>query len=516
LADLLGRAEQAFRTGRVDAAVALWRQALEDDPGCLAALKGLGRALLALRRLDASSEMWEAAFAAAPDDAETLFHLGMTRHRRGDHDGAIAFYDCALAAQPGLYGARGMRLLALLCDAAATPETLWTAQREWAEQRPAAASPPVFTNDPDPERPLRIGFLSSDFRAHSVGFNILPAYRRLDRTAFRLYSYAEVARPDAATRLFEEASDCWRATVGLSDSEVAATIRADRIDVLVVLAGHLDENRPFVARLRAAPVQIAHHDICTSAMPEMDYFLGDPVVTPRGGRERFSERVVRLPNFTVHAIPAEAPPVGPLPALSADAITFGSFNAPQKITPRCAASWAAVLRAVPGSRLLLKHFEAYGETATRARVLALFAAEGIADERISVIEAVARRSDHLAAYGQVDIALDPFPFNGATTTYEALLMGVPVVALAGERFVSRCAAATLKAVGLDACVAGDPADYVARAVELAADRPRLAAIRAGLRGAVARSRICDADGHARHLGRVYRAVWRRWCAEARR
>jgi predicted O-linked N-acetylglucosamine transferase (SPINDLY family) len=297
----------------------------------------------------------------------------------------------------------------------------------------------------------------------------------------------------------------------MDDAAVARAIVADRIDILVVLAGHLDENRPFVARFRPAPVQVSQHDICTSAMPEMDYFIGDRFVTPRGGAERFSERVIRLPNFTVHTIPGEAGALGPLPAAAAGYVTFGSFNAPQKITDRCIDVWSALLDAVPGSRLVLKHFEAYSETATRARILGRFADRGVMSDRVSAIEAVDRRSAHLRAYDGIDIALDPFPFNGATTTFEALLMGVPVISMAGERFVSRCAAATLDAVGLGVCIAGDADDYRARAVELASDLERLAAIRASLRRAVSGSRICDADRYARNLGRAYRAIWRMWC-----
>lgn len=488
----------------------LYARAFETDPGNFEALKGIGRTLLALRRLDASADAWAAALAAAPNDAEALFQAGNVLFRRGDMDGAGEYFRQALSADPDLYGARGMNLLArLYCEN--THDALWAAQREWAAHRAPSPAAPVHDNDPDPDRPLRIGFLSSDFRAHPVGFNMLPLYSRIDRGAFQLYSYAQVFHPDAATRLFEDASDGWRMTVGMSDAEVAGAVVADKIDILVVVAAHLDENRPLVARYRPAPILVNYYDICTTAMPEFDYFIGDRFVTPRGGPERFSERVIRLPNFSVHAIPAEAESPGPLPALTTGHITFGSFNAPQKITDRCIEIWAGLLRAVPGSRLALKHFEAYGETATRARLLGGFADCGVPGDRIDIVETVDQRSVHLRAYDAVDIALDPFPFNGATTTFEALLMGVPVISMTGERLVSRCAAATLDAVGMNVCVARDAADYQLRAIELASDLDRLAAIRAGLRRAVTRSRICNADRYARNLGRVYRAVWRRWC-----
>jgi protein O-GlcNAc transferase len=429
-------------------------------------------------------------------------------------DAACDYFEKALAAEPTLYGARGMRLLANLYRHSSDSAALRELQQEWAGQRATGVKQPVFKNDLSPDWPLRIGFISSDFRAHSVGFNMLPLYQRLDRQAFRLHAYAEVANPDAATHLFKEASDVWRSTVGMTDAEVAQTVTEDKIDILVILAGHLDENRPYVARYRCAPVQVSHHDICTSGMAEIDYFIGDSFVMPRDGAEWFSERVLRLPNFTVHSIPAEAGDPGSLPVLTNKHITFGSFNAPQKISDRCLDAWAALLHAVPGSHLILAHFEAYSETATRERVIGRIADRGIGRDRVSVLESVDLRSAHLRAYDQIDIALDPFPFSGATTTFEALLMGVPVISLAGDRFVSRCSAATLQAAGLGVWIADDVESYVSRAVVLATDIDRLAAIRMRVRQAVTQSRVCDADRYARNMGRIYRAIWRRWCSQS--
>ncbi len=511
IAGLLAQADEEVSAGRQDKAFVLFGSVLAAEPRNLDALKGAGRALLAIRRLNDSAETWEAAYEVAPDDPEVLFQCGVMQFRRGAMDAACEYFDRALAGQPTHYGARGMRLLAMFYQDSDNGAAIWRAQQDWGRQRPAAPLRTVYENDPDPDRPLRIGYVSSDFRAHSVGFNLLPIYQRRDRERFRLYSYAEVPQPDAATRLFEEASDVWHSTVGLSDVEVAEIIVADKIDILVILAGHLDENRPYIARYRPAPIQINQYDICSSAMDEYDYFIGDRVVTPRGGGERFSERVIRLPTFSAHTIPAEAPAQGPLPALRNGYVTFGSFNAPQKISDRSIDTWAALLHAIPASRLVLKHFEAYSETATRTRILNRLAERGIGADRATVLDAVDRRSEHLRAYDQIDIALDSFPFSGATTTYEALLMGVPVITLAGDRFVSRCSAATLDAAGLGVCIAHDTDSYVARAVELASDAERLAVIRGRLRQALTQSRVCDADQYVRNLGRVHRAVWRRWC-----
>ncbi len=508
---MLAHADAEAGAGRQGAAFVLYGQVLAADAQNIGGLKGAGRALLAMRRLDDSAETWRVALSVAPDDPEVLFQCGIIHFRRGEMDFAKEFFQRALAVEPTLYGARGMNLLAMLYSDDREFEALRYVQEDWASQRPAQPAALFKTDDIDPDRPLRIGYVSSDFRAHSVGFNMLPVYQRLDRNKFQIYSYAEVARPDAATQLFEDASDVWRSTIGQSDADVARTIAEDSIDILVILAAHLDENRPYIARFRPAPIQVSHHDICTSALDEIDYFIGDRIVTPSGGSEWFSERVLRLPAFTVHSIPAEANRPGPLPALENGFVTFGSFSAPQKISAQCIENWTAILHAIPRSRLILKHFEAYSEAATREHVLGQFASQGLGADRVSLIDTVDLRSDHLRAYERIDIALDPFPFGGATTTFEALLMGVPVVSLAGDRFVARCSAATLDAAGLSACVAHNNDTYVACAVELASNIDRLAALRTGLRTAVTASRACDANKYVRNLARIYRAIWRKWC-----
>lgn len=510
--DLLNRADEEARAGRQDKAFILYGQVLAESPNDLGALKGAARALLALRRLDDSAEAWRAAHNVAPDDPDTVFQCGMFHFRHGQMAEARRYFNDACDIDPSHYGALGMNVLALLYQGGDVPNSLWHAQQIWAEQHALSPIGAHTGKAEDPERPLRIGFVSSDFRAHSVGFNMLPVFQRLDRNKFQIHAYAEVAHPDKATRLFENASDVWRSTVGMNDPQVAQTIFSDKIDILVFLAAHLDENRPFISRFRPAPILVSHHDVCTSALPEIDYFLGDRYVTPRGGTERFSERVVRLPTFTVHSIPAEAPAPNRLPARENGHITFGSFNAPQKISDACLASWAAILQAVPESRLVLKYFESYSETATRARVLGRLSSGGIASERVTILDAVDPRSEHLRAYGDIDIALDPFPFSGATTTFEALLMGVPVISLAGNRLVGRCSAATLDAAGLSVCIASDISSYIVRATELASDTERLAVLRGALRTMVTQSRVCDADSYVRNIGRVYRAMWRRWCA----
>jgi len=288
---------------------------------------------------------------------------------------------------------------------------------------------------------------------------------------------------------------------------VAALVRADEVDVLVVLAGRFDRNRPLVAAYRPAPVRVSFHDPGTSGLSAVEYLIADRTLVPRRREERFSERVVCLPSFYIHA-PLEGPQVGPLPAAERGYVTFGSFNNPAKVNDEVLALWGEVLRAVPGSRLKLKFKNWFGNQGLRERMLRGLGSES---DRVEFMAAEAARGEHLALYNDVDIALDPFPFTGSTTTFEALWMGVPVVTLAGAAMAGRWSASILQALKLPELVAGSRAEYVGIAAGLAGDLSRLAGLRAGLRDRVAGSPLCDGRSRARQVERIYRALWRRWC-----
>ena len=508
------RAKDFFDAGDMERAAAGYKEALEQTPTDLHAAIGLGHALDTLRRFDDAFDAWSIAVAINPGDVISRYAIAEAWQRRGDMVQARRLFLELCAEHPGNYPAQTMALMSLLYNDEGLASELIEVQKNWG--RLLTPTPDKvyaqYDGTPTPERPLRIGFVSSDFRAHSVGFNVLPIILGLDRRAFSTYCYAQLRAPDNLSAMLQDRSDYWRDITNLNDQEAAATIHDDKIDILILLAGHADENRAFIARFRPAPVQISHHDICTSAMPEMDYWIGDPIVSPLGGGEYFSERVLRIPHFTVQPIPAETPTPVPPPSQDKGFITFGSFNAPQKITPKVVEIWSKILADVPGSRLTLKYFDAFIEQATRRRFFDLFGAQGVEADRIEFLPPSESRAAHLSAYARVDIALDPFPFGGATTTFESLLMGTPVISLLGERFTGRCSAATLESVGLSLCVAQDETDYINRASVLAQDIQGLAALRRFLPTLVRRSGICDMEGHVRNLQRIYRAVWRRYCA----
>jgi protein O-GlcNAc transferase len=303
-------------------------------------------------------------------------------------------------------------------------------------------------------------------------------------------------------------TDEWRWTIGLGDAELAAQIRQDRIDVLVLLATRLDKGRPLLAAHRAAPVQVSFHDPGTSGLAAMQYLIADRVLVPSRPVERFTERVIRLPSFYIHAPIDNAPEVAVLPAAGRGYVTFGSFNNPAKVNDRVLALWGDVLRAVPHSRLKLKFKNWFANPGVYGRVLKGL---GVDPDRVEFGLTDTAQSDHMALYAEIDIALDPFPFTGSTTTFEALWMGVPVVTLLGEMMVGRWSASMLHALKLDELIANSPARYVEIASTLAGDLARLSALRAGLRDRLRGSPLTDGQGRARQMGRVYRALWRRWC-----
>jgi predicted O-linked N-acetylglucosamine transferase (SPINDLY family) len=274
-------------------------------------------------------------------------------------------------------------------------------------------------------------------------------------------------------------------------------MRADGLDALVVLAGHTARNRPLVAAWGGAPVQVSFHDLTTSGLSSMDWWLTDGVLHPEGTRERFTERLWRLPHFYLHRPPEEGPEVGPLPSAGGGGVRFVSCNNPAKLTAEVVRVWSRILSEIPDATLLLKYKDWFADPDVEARFRAMFERHRIEPHRLDLRGGDLRRSDQLRLLSDADIALDPFPFNGSTTTFEALWMGVPVVTLAGERFVGRVGASVLGALGLEELVATDEAGYVARAVALARDRARLAALRRELRPRLLASPICDAPGYTR-------------------
>jgi len=505
--------------GRLDDAVACLEKALALKPDFCEAHFNLGNAHQKQGQLDAAEARYRQALASKPDYAEALSNLGSICKDLGRLDDAVDHFRQALTFDPDFVVAEKNLLYTALNMPGISPAALFEDHRHFAETHLRGITPIAenFANEAIFERRIRIGYVSSDFRNHPVGLNVLPLLSNHNHDQFEIFCYADVPRPDTVSEQFRSCVDHWTLITGQSDSDVAATIRADGIDILVSLAGHFDKNRPLICAHRAAPVQVSFHDGATSGLPDVDYWLTDDFLHPPGSPEQFTEDLYPLPVFYQYPKPEDAPPEGapPVAALPVDAagqITFGSFNNPAKINDAVITLWADVLKAVPQSRLLLKYKNWYGQASLQARLKERFRNFGVDNERIHFATQSDTPAEHLVRYADVDIGLDPFPFNGSTTTFQALWMGVPVVSLAGDSFISRAAGSILHHAGLDDLITNAPGAYVACAQELAADADRLRTLRAGLRARMETSSLCDAPAYARSVEAAYHQMWQRWCA----
>ena len=437
-------------------------------------------------------------------------NLGLALMRQSRLREAEAALRQALTLKPDFALAHSNVLFCLNYRDDMTPEAIFAEYQRWDEVHARALAPakPEFDLDRSAGRRLRIGYVSPDFRTHAVALFTEPLLAQHDRSQVEIFCYAELAQGDATTERFRAMADHWRPTIGLDDAAVADMIRRDRIDVLIDLAGHTAGNRLLAFARKPAPVQIEFmlgHGY-TSGLSAMDAFLSDAALTPPGSDPLFSERIIRLARIPLAYLPpAGMPEVAPLPARANGRITFGYFGRTVRLNDAVIEAWSRILHAVPTSRLVLNN-SPFAEPAGRDRMAARFAAYGIARDRLEMT-CTSPQPRTWAAYGEIDIALDPFPHNAGTTTIEALWQGVPVVSLAGRPTVGRFGAAILHAVGLDDWVTDSIDAYVARAVAAAGDIDALERVRASLRPNFAASPLHDAPGLARTMEATYRTLW---------
>ena len=510
-----------METGRFEAAEACYRRALCGAPEDPEVLSNLGQSLRLQGRLAAAETATAAALARRPDFAEAHNHRGLILQDQGRIAEALEAFGTAMHLAPGDPRPHSNRLFARHYAVGADPaEQLADARKWWRRVNPGPATAPaaVLGGGPDDRRRLRVGYVSGDFRRHSVGFFLMPLLAHHDRRRVEICCYAQVRRSDEMTVRFRRLADRWRSIVGQDTVRVADRIRQDGVDILVDLAGHSADNRLDVFARRPAPVQVTWLGYPgTTGSPAIAFRITDAVADPPGQSDTWhSERLVRLPGgFLCYGPPEEAPAVGPPPSRANGFVTFGSFNTLPKINPSVLATWAALLRRVPASRLLIKCPQ-LADTDTRQRIAARFTAQGVAADRIRMQPKTPDTAAHLALYNAVDIGLDPFPYNGTTTTCEALFMGVPVVTWRGDRHSARVGASILGRVGLADLIARDPADYVARAAALAVDTDRCARLRGELRRRLGRSSLCDGAAFARTFEAALFDMWaRRGTAAAR-
>jgi predicted O-linked N-acetylglucosamine transferase (SPINDLY family) len=500
--------------GRLDEAFVASSRAVALAPGLAGAHNNLGQVLCARGQLDEAVAAYRRAIALAPDHAAAHNNLGFVLKLQGRLDEALGCFRKAVELQ-GDFAAAASNAVYLLhfhpdYDAAA----ILAEHRRWDARfaAPLARSHAPHTNEPAPDRRLRIGYVSPHLRNHVVGHFLATLLEQHDQRRFEAVCYADVTRPDEHTRRIQSAADVWRDVVGWTDDRMARQIREDRIDVLVDLAQHMAGNRLLVFARKPAPVQVTYLGYCgTTGLAAMDYRLTDPYLdSPGGGECVSSEQSVSLPEtYWCYGPAAATPPVGALPASQSGRITFASLNNFCKVTAPTLDAWSRLLGTLPSAQMLL-HAHA-GSHRDRAREF--LAGRGVAPERLRFADMVPT-DEYFRLYEHVDVALDPFPYGGGTTTCDALWMGVPVVSLAGRTAVGRGGLSILSNVGLPELVARDIDDYVKIAVNLASDLARLSGLRAGLRRRIERSPLMDAPRFARGVEAAYRTLWQRWCARS--
>ena len=468
--------------GALTEAVSWHRKALTLAPKFTSAMNNLAIVYKDMGNLAESHSIYKQLVARDPDDATIHSNLLMGLHYREAEDG----------------------------EAILKAHRNWAAQHEVAEIR-------FFTNPPHQDRRLRIGYVSPDFWTHSVANFVTAPLRHHDRAAFHVSCYSDVLKPDDTTRKLRALADVWRDVRVMDDRALAERVIADEIDILIDLAGHTADNRLKMFGRRVAPIQMTWVGYpATSGLKQMDYRVSDSMADPpgddaSGGTDHLcSEKILRLAGCFL----CYTPPNGmadielPINKTPPSQVTFGSFNNFSKVTDEMIFLWAAILRRVPNSKLLLKSRQ-IADSVVQKNLIQVFADQGVSQERLVFKGRVDGRGNHLALYNDMDIALDTFPYNGTTTSCEALLMGVPVITRRGSLHAGRVGASLLNTIGRAEWIAGDDEEYVGIAVSLAANLPNKGAVRQDL----LRSALTDGTAFTRTLEKAYRSAWRVWCAD---
>jgi protein O-GlcNAc transferase len=530
-------------TNRPHDAAAAFRRAVALRPDFADAFLLLGLTLRKLNELNASIAAISKAAQIQPQNAEAFFqladvqaaagqpeeaiaafrktlqlrpnhlpawtNLGTTLRNLGRNQEALQCYDSALAIDPANQMAHGNRLYLLQFHPDYSLEMIYQEHATWnaAFAQPLLPRDLVYHNSRGPDRKLRIGYVSPDFRNHCQALFTIPLFSNHDRSRFEIICYAHIQRPDQHTQRIQKLADVWRNTIGISDAALADIIRADSIDILVDLTMHMAGGRPVLFARKPAPVQISWLAYPgTTGLTAIDYRLTDPYLDPPNRNDEFySEKSIRLPDtFWCYDPLTTEPAVNDLPAIKKGHITFGCLNNFAKMNPAQLKMWRRVLESVPNSRMIL--LAPLGNV--RAEVIRELAVD---PSRIDFVD-LRPRAQYLQTYLQFDIGLDTFPYNGHTTSLDSLWMGVPVISRYGDRPVSRAGLTQCANLGLtDELLAEDEDGYVDRAVKLAGNLKRLRELRSTLRGRMEKSPLMDAARFARHIEAVYRDIWRKWC-----
>jgi len=494
---------------RLDEALAVYRQVLEMKPDFAEVWTHLGNALWGRGRNDEAMAAYRHAIQLRPDLPQAHNYLGFVLKDVGHVEEAVDAFRQALRLQPGYREAHSNLVYTLPFHPGADDLEIAGEKQRWSRQfaEPLQCLIRSHANEPDPERRLRIGYVSPDFRDHVFGRYILPLLKGHERREFEIFCYSGVVRPDAVTEEIRQWAGTWRDVAGVRDEAMAEMIRQDGVDILVDLTQHMAGDRLEVFARKPAPVQVSFGGTPESTgLEAIAYRIGDRYL--ERAPEVASETVFLLDSFWCYDPCGADVAVNPLPASRNGYVTFGTLNNFCKVNEAVLRLWGRVLAGVEGSRLVL--LSPVGSH--RRRVLAVLGQEGVGEQRVEFVESRPRQA-YLEMYHRLDIALDPFPSNGHTTSLDAMWMGVPVISVAGQRAVGRAGGSELSNLGLEELLAFSEADYVKMAAQLAHDLPRLAELRRTLRPRMEASPVMNAPRFVRGIEAAYRAMWRKWCAE---
>jgi predicted O-linked N-acetylglucosamine transferase (SPINDLY family) len=486
------------------------RTALQHDPNAAEAHHLLGTTLRFAAPVLAEKHL-RRAIELEPGHQEVFLHLAHALHEQARLADTIRVLQQAIRLDPSDRAAGDLLLFTLNETHEATPEQIAEQHRQWADKHTEHLSSPniTFPNSRNPNRRLRIGYVSPDFRTHSVARFLEPILQAHDPEQVEVFCYANVQKPDDVTERLKQLAHHWRDIHRMDVEPAVKMVRADKIDILIDLAGHTSGNCLLLFAHRPAPVQFTYLGYPnTTGMTAIQYRLTDSIADPPGQSDEFyTERLIRLPTTFL----TYASPIGPEPAPRPKGpITFACYNRASKITTEVIEVWSHILKTLPESRLLLKGLS-INEPEAREQRQAQFATHGIEPWRITFGALQLSHAGHLEEYHAIDVALDPFPYNGTTTTCEALWMGVPVVTFAGQTHASRVGASILTHVGLKELIARSPDEYVRIAVGLINDAPRLRDLRSNLRDRMKNSPLLNPIALTRAIEEAYRQAWTEWC-----
>ena len=483
--------------------------AVESHPIVLAELAGVAEKVAGYRSASLPYLRW--AYELAPDSVEALDAYALCLRDVGRIRESIRLQEQALQQPEEHYLLLFELIWAMQYVAGYCRADLFSRAQQWAETAPNRHAPAAtYRNEPSRGRRLRLGILSGDFKSNSPLGYFDPVLSHLDREAFELVAFSNVAQEDPGTRDYRGLFAGFEAIHGLPGHEVASRVRARDIDILIAFGGQGGNNRLDAVALKPAPIQVDWGGLCSMGLAHIDYRITDAVLDPPETQAYHREHLAYIPGGSIcYQPPKFSPPVTPPPAGTNGYLTFGSFANHMKMNEETVALWSQVLRKVPQSRMLIKTPCAH-DPGVRQTLLDRFAKKGVEPQRIRM-SGQCSHYEHLQQLSQVDLLLDTYPFNSFRTTLEGLWMGVPTVTLSGETFVSRMGLAVMTQLGLPTLVADTPAGFVERACVFAGQGDELVALRRGLRPYLLDSSVCDPTHFARGMADLLRTMWRRWC-----